>query len=212
MIELSADEIIQIHDKVVTRFKITPGVINKSNLASIVERPNIIIDNKEMYPDVYSKAASLLEGIIRWHPFADGNKRTALLVMIYFLKLEGYGMALPLSAIRYSVKIAKERQIDESNTKKLIKDISIWIEQHSGKTTDELNRKMFVYLEIPYRFLAFLARIKLERVVKRVVGKWMAFDLYPEYEQDAGDIVDFIQETLAASMRVFDDGNNDNLK
>ncbi len=184
------------------------GVINRSNLTSVVERPNTVINHKEMYPDVYTKAASLLEGIIRWHPFADGNKRTALLTMIYFLKLEGYGMALPLSAIRYSVKIAKNRQVDEGNTKKLIRDISIWIDQHSGKTPKELQNKITVYLVIPYKFLGFLTKIKLERIVKRIVGKWMAFDLYPEYEQDANDIATFIHETLSASVRVFDDDNS----
>ena len=118
MTELSAEEIITIHEKVVKRFKITDGVINRSNLESIAARPNLIINAKEVFPDVYSKAASLLEGIIRWHPFADGNKRTALLTMIYFLKLEGYGISLPLSVVRYSIKIAKNRQTDEGNTKK----------------------------------------------------------------------------------------------
>ncbi len=157
-----------------------------------------------MYPDVYTKAAALLEGIIRWHPFADGNKRTALLTMIYFLKLEGYGMALPLSAIRYSVKIAKNRHMDEGNTKKMIRDISIWINRHSGKTPKELGTKITLYLVIPYKFLGFLTKIKLDRVVRRIVGKWMAFDLYPEYEQDANDIAAFIHETLAASVNVFD--------
>ena len=157
-----------------------------------------------MYPDVYTKAAALLEGIIRWHPFADGNKRTALLTMIYFLKLEGYGMALPLSAIRYSVKIAKNCHMDEGNTKKMIRDISIWINRHSGKTPKELGTKITRYLVIPYKFLGFLTKIKLDRVVRRIVGKWMAFDLYPEYEQDANDIAAFIHETLAASVNVFD--------
>lgn len=211
MTKLSVEEIIKIHEKIVIRFKITDGIINRSNLASVVERPNTIINHKEMYPDVYTKAASLLEGIIRWHPFADGNKRTALLTMIYFLKLEGYGMALPLSAIRYSVKIAKNRHMNEGNTKKMIRDISIWIDQHSGKTPKELDKKIMINLVIPYKFLEFLIKIKLERIVGKVVGKWMAFDLYPEYRQDANDIAAFIQETLAASVHVFDEDNNSKL-
>ena len=113
-------------------------------------------------------------------------------------------MALPLSAIRYSVKIAKNRHMDEGNTKKMIRDISIWINRHSGKTPKELGAKITLYLVIPYKFLGFLTKIKLDRVVRRIVGKWMAFDLYPEYEQDANDIAAFIHETLAASVNVFD--------
>ena len=64
--ELSTKEIIKIHEKLVKRFTITDGVLNRSNLELIVARPDlvIIINNKKVFPDVYSKAALPLEGII----------------------------------------------------------------------------------------------------------------------------------------------------
>jgi len=204
MADLSVEEIITIHNKICKLFGIPHGIINKGNLAAVVERPNTIINGKEIFPDVHSKAASLLEGIIRWHPFADGNKRTALLTMTYYLKLEGYGFALPLSAVRYTVKIAKNQYTDEKHTKKLLKEITQWIQNHSGRTKKELRGKLVVYLIIPYRFLGFLVRIKLERFATRIVSKWMAFDMYPEYKKTADEIMDFINETLTASLKVFD--------
>ena len=88
--------------------------------------------------------------------------------------------------------------------KKLIREISIWIDEHSGKTPKELRGKVMFDIVMPYKFLMFLSRIKLKRVSKRIIGKWMAFDLYPEYEQDADDIVEFIQETLEESLNVFE--------
>jgi prophage maintenance system killer protein len=42
-------------------------------------------DKKELYPNIEDKAANLLYLIIKDHPFADGNKRTAAFLFVYFL-------------------------------------------------------------------------------------------------------------------------------
>lgn len=44
----------------------------------------------ELYPTVWEKAAFILQKITKKHIFFDGNKRTALLATITFLKLNGY--------------------------------------------------------------------------------------------------------------------------
>lgn len=41
-------------------------------------------------PDRIQLAMAYASGIIRLHPFVDGNKRTGLIVMELFLKLNGY--------------------------------------------------------------------------------------------------------------------------
>lgn len=45
---------------------------------------------KELYPTIWLKAAFIMQKITKKHIFADGNKRTALLAAITFLKLNGY--------------------------------------------------------------------------------------------------------------------------
>jgi prophage maintenance system killer protein len=40
----------------------------------------------EPHPSPFDKAAMLLRGITQGHPFTDGNKRTGLLVALYFLR------------------------------------------------------------------------------------------------------------------------------
>lgn len=45
---------------------------------------------QELYPTVWLKAAFILQKITKKHIFFDGNKRTALLASITFLKLNGY--------------------------------------------------------------------------------------------------------------------------
>ena len=51
----------------------------KRLIRSAVERLPTRLYEIEQYPDVYTKAASMMESIARWHIFADGNKRTGLL-------------------------------------------------------------------------------------------------------------------------------------
>lgn len=124
MVEISAEEILELHNSVVKRFKISNGVLHQGNLEAIAKRPELILGGEHVYKNPFTKAASILEGIIRWHPFADGNKRTALLATVYYLKLEKYGMAVPLSAVRYTVQIAKNKKNDDKNTQKLINEIA----------------------------------------------------------------------------------------
>lgn len=206
MVELSVEEIIHIHDIVVEQFKISRGVINQGILEAIVKRPELKIGSDEyVYEDVFSKAATILEGIIRWHPFVDGNKRTALLTTIFYLKLQGYGVAVPLSAVRYTVNIAKNEKIDDKSVQKLIKEIALWLKNHSGHNANELSAKIAVHLTLPYKFLVFLIKIGFKKYVERKVSYWMAFDIYPEYEKEAMDMISFINDTLQASMRVFEE-------
>jgi len=47
-------------------------------------------DKKELYTSIEEKAANLLYLTIKDHPFADGNKRIASLVFVYFLDKNNY--------------------------------------------------------------------------------------------------------------------------
>jgi len=202
--EITSDEIIHIHERVVKKFKITSGIINRGLIDAIVKRPMTQIGKSFIpFDNPYKKAASLMEGIIRWHPFADGNKRTALLVMIYYMSKEEYGVALPLSAVRLTVEIAKNEKTDEKSTKKLIKKISNWIENHSGNSLNVIKGKFFIQLTIPYRILAFLYRIGFHSYVENKVKKWLALDIYPEYEQEADKIAEFIGDCLNDSFDMY---------
>ncbi|MDZ7838421.1 MAG: type II toxin-antitoxin system death-on-curing family toxin [Actinomycetota bacterium] len=46
-------------------------------------------DGNDLYPAIEAKAARQAFGIVRNHPFVDGNKRTGLFVMLTFLELNG---------------------------------------------------------------------------------------------------------------------------
>ena len=59
-------------------------------LQSAVARPKAIFDGDELYPDVFSKAAALLDSLVNNHPFVDGNKRTGITSTGLFLRLNGW--------------------------------------------------------------------------------------------------------------------------
>lgn len=70
---------------------------------SAVSRPQATYAGEEFYPSVESKAATLLFGVARNHPFIDGNKRVAILAALQFLNLNG--MDLDLSPPEEAYKI-----------------------------------------------------------------------------------------------------------
>jgi death-on-curing protein len=54
-------------------------------LLSALGRPQATFDGNDLYSDQFSKAASLMDSLIRNHPFVDGNKRTAITVAALFM-------------------------------------------------------------------------------------------------------------------------------
>lgn len=56
---------------------------------SAIELPRQTFDGRDIYPTAAEKAARYAYGIVRNHPFADGNKRTGGACMGVFLRLNG---------------------------------------------------------------------------------------------------------------------------
>jgi death-on-curing protein len=81
-------EVLAIHDILIERFGGAKGVRDNAGLESAINRPYQTFDGKELYPDPLAKAAAIFESIISNHPFIDGNKRTAYVLMRLLLKEE----------------------------------------------------------------------------------------------------------------------------
>ena len=58
-------------------------------LGSAVARPQTSAFGEDAYPDVWTKAAALLQSIVKNHPLVDGNKRLGWLATAVFLELNG---------------------------------------------------------------------------------------------------------------------------
>ncbi len=84
MIEVS--EVEKIHDILIDRFGGANGIRDKGILESAIGRPFQTFDGKDLYPDPVDKAAAIFESIVSNHPFVDGNKRTAYVLLRLILK------------------------------------------------------------------------------------------------------------------------------
>jgi death on curing protein len=57
------------------------GVRDWGGLEAAIARPFATFDQTELYSTPYDKAAAIFESLIINHPFVDGNKRIAYLMM-----------------------------------------------------------------------------------------------------------------------------------
>nr|WP_283251069.1 Fic family protein [Rhabdothermincola salaria] len=58
-------------------------------LASAAARPQATVGGQDAYPDLWSKAAALLQSLLANHALVDGNKRLGWLATAVFLELNG---------------------------------------------------------------------------------------------------------------------------
>ena len=55
-----------------------------------------------MYPGIFMKASVLMHSFAGpFHPFIEGNKRTALLLTDLFLTINGYSFTFPIDVVDY---------------------------------------------------------------------------------------------------------------
>lgn len=77
-----------IHDRMLAEFGGLSGVRDEGLLESALARPQNLLQYGEE-ASLFQLAASYCYGIVRNHPFIDGNKRTGFVVARVFLKLKG---------------------------------------------------------------------------------------------------------------------------
>ena len=87
---LSVEQVLFIHARLVVETGGEHGLLDLGLLQSAVVRPQATINGADLSPDVFSKAAALLERLVANHAFIDGNKRTAITSTGLFLRINGY--------------------------------------------------------------------------------------------------------------------------
>jgi death-on-curing protein len=85
---LTRQMILAIHDEAVVIFGGLPGVRDMALLDSAIDRPKNLLAYGDT-PSLFDLAAALCFGIVKNHPFFDGNKRTGLLSTRALLLLNG---------------------------------------------------------------------------------------------------------------------------
>lgn len=78
---------LAIHDRLLAEHGGSAGVREESLLESALARPQQQYAYGDPPPDLADLAASLVFGLVRNHPFIDGNRRTAAVVCETFIEL-----------------------------------------------------------------------------------------------------------------------------
>jgi death-on-curing protein len=88
-VHLGIDSVREIHAEVIKQFGGLNGVRDENLLTSAVLTPQSSFGGKSPYADSLEIAAAYLFYLCKNHPFLDGNKRTAMMSAIVFLRLNG---------------------------------------------------------------------------------------------------------------------------
>ena len=89
MIRLSKSQILLIHDQLISETGGSSGLRDEGMLDSALNAPFQTFGGEDVYPSLQKKGARLCFGLVKNHPFVDGNKRIGAHAMLVFLALNG---------------------------------------------------------------------------------------------------------------------------
>jgi death-on-curing protein len=121
---LTAEQVLFIHARLIAETGGAHGVLNLGLLQSAVARPQASFDGQDLYPDLFSKAAALMESLIGYYAFVDGNKRTAITSAGLFFRINGFRLTADNQELEeFTLQCAKHLvSLDQ---------IILWFESHS---------------------------------------------------------------------------------
>ena len=121
---LTLDEVLALHHDQIARYGGHVGVRDLDLLNSALGTPSATFDGLLLHNDVCEMAAAHLYHIARNHPFADGNKRTALAATLVFLRLNGFRLVADPDALTDLVVKVAANELHES-------DAAVFLKAHS---------------------------------------------------------------------------------
>jgi len=83
---LDLDDVIGL---AIALFGNPPPISDVGLLGSAVARPRTSAFGEDAYPDLWTKAAALLQSVVKNHALVDGNKRLGWLATAVFLEING---------------------------------------------------------------------------------------------------------------------------
>jgi death-on-curing protein len=84
---------LAIHEDQIAQHGGRAGLRDENLLSASLARPRHLYTYGE--PTIFELAAAYGYGLAKNHPFVDGNKRTAFMVLYTFLGLNGYSLEVP---------------------------------------------------------------------------------------------------------------------
>jgi death-on-curing protein len=121
---LTVPQILFLHARLIDETGGSHGLRELGLLEAASARPQATFGGEDLYPDLFSKAAALLDSLINNHPFVDGNKRAGIAAAGLFLRQNGHHLIATNPELEtFTLKVASSRVE--------IIDIAAWLQIHS---------------------------------------------------------------------------------
>ncbi len=123
---LLPEQVLFLHSRLIAETGGAHGVRDLGMLLSAIGRPQTTFDHHELYPDLFTKAAALMDSLVRNHPFVDGNKRTAIAAASIFLSINHYQLVVENEEmVRFTLACAQS-QVS-------LVEMTLWFKQYSSQ-------------------------------------------------------------------------------
>jgi death on curing protein len=115
-----------IHSDVLQRYGGRPGLRDPGLLDSALAQPKITVGGKFAHKTLFDKAAAYGFHVYKNHPFVDGNKRVAFVLMDIFLQKNDW-------EVTSSEEEAYSMMISLASGKLSKAQLSQWLTKHSSR-------------------------------------------------------------------------------
>ena len=113
--------LLLLHDESLATHGGASGIRDEGLLDSALARPLNLVAYGE--PDIAELAAAYASGLVRNHPFVDGNKRAAFLATGIFLAINGFRLVADQAEATAAVLALATSELDEPS-------FAAWLRQH----------------------------------------------------------------------------------
>ena len=120
---LKKRQILLLHSALIAESGGSDGIRDEGLLDSAVNTPFQTFSGQDLYPTVLEKAVRLGFGLIRNHPFIDGNKRIGTHAMLVFLNLNSITLSYEDDELISAILSVASGEMDADGLLK-------WIQQH----------------------------------------------------------------------------------
>lgn len=123
---LTRETIRAIHSLSLSWFGGGDGLRDEHALEKSLNRPLQHFSYAEPEPTVFELAAVYCSGIIKSHPFIDGNKRTGFMAAYSFLGINGYQLTAPEEEAALQILALADSRLSEE-------ELTHWLEANCAK-------------------------------------------------------------------------------
>ena len=121
---LTLDEVLSLHAEQIRLFGGSSGIRDLGLLQSAMGSVEATFGGAFLHETIFAMAAAYLYGILRNHPFVDGNKRTAVGAALTFLEMNGVEVDADEDAFYDLVIGVAEGRVSKAS-------VTVFLEEHA---------------------------------------------------------------------------------